>query len=152
MRLKTILLITVWLLINTGYAESQPLGKFGIVKDDNNIMRGFLSIALVCGQDFMPGVLYNRGLSNLSEAMNSYTRIYTSVDQMVPLASGKIHDYPVVFLVAEKPYETTEREREVLREYFEKGGLLVIDNPEPWYDTSPVTASAYKLLTRRINR
>jgi hypothetical protein len=108
---------------------------------------GNLQIALAWGEHFSPPSNLTRGVINLKEAMNRYTKINTELNRHLMLGSNQLLKMPFVFVTTRELANLTETEIQNVRKYFDLGGFMVFDNPDPVSEASK-GGSAMKQMIR----
>lgn len=67
--------------------------------------------------------------ANVIDSVARYTTIDVApAGVVVPLASRALFDYPLVFLTGHLPVRLTDTERDHLRRWIERGGMLFVDD------------------------
>jgi len=135
--------------ITQSYQNSE---KVEIIIDPGNKknVTGYVQIAYAWGQQFTPPRDLLRGLRNLKEAMNKYTKINTELDDHLILSSEKLLQMPFVFVTTKTDFNLTEIEKRNIRNYFDNGGFILLDNAEPLGDFSRGGASLKQMLRDTI--
>ncbi len=127
---------------NAQQVSSQVL----IDRADKQAISGSTEIAFAWGQMFSPPQNLIRGVINLKEAMNRWTKIETTLDQHLLLGDPGIVNMPFVFVSTNQSFDITETEKKNLHAFFENGGFMFADNAQPQNDVSPGGASMKKML------
>lgn len=146
-------LIAASLCANTAYSQARgDYDKPEIVIDlDNKLnISGNIQLAYAWGERLVPPRNLARGLINLKEAMNKYTKIHTELDEHLLLGTDRLQRMPFIFISSNKAFELTETERKNLRKYFENGGFAFLDNPDPRPEFSEGGASLKQLIRETI--
>jgi hypothetical protein len=67
--------------------------------------------------------------ANIIDSVARYTTLAVRPQGViVPLSSEAVFQYPLLYLTGHLPVRFTSREREVLGKYFDRGGLLFVDD------------------------
>jgi len=117
---------------------------------DKTNITGYIQIAYAWGELLIPPQDLPRGVINLKEAMNRYTKIETHLDTHLILSTERLLEMPFVYVSTKQAFDLTETERKNLRKYFENGGFLVAENAEPLGDLSRGAASLKRMLLETI--
>ncbi|MFC1539491.1 DUF4159 domain-containing protein, partial [Candidatus Latescibacterota bacterium] len=134
-------------------AQRYPeLEKAEIIVDPFNKtnISGNLQIAFAWGELLRPPSNLTRGVINLKEAMNRYTKINTELNRHLLLGSNQLLQMPFVFVTSNDNFNLTETEKENVRKFFDLGGFMVLDNPEPRNESSRGAASLKQMLRDTI--
>jgi hypothetical protein len=107
---------------------------------------GNLQIALAWGELLRPPNNLTRGIINLKVAMNRYTKINTELNRHLMLGSTQLLKMPFVFVSSRDNFNLSETEKTNVRKYFDLGGFMVLDNPEPVTESSKGGASLKKMI------
>lgn len=155
MKIK-ISLIICFFLFCTAYSGSlysfaqsyDSRGKFEIIVDPKNKQNisGNIKIAFAWGENFYPPINLARGVINLKEAMNRWTKVQTSLDDHLLLSTPKLLKMPFVFIISDKVFELTPLEKENMKKYFDNGGFVFLDNPNPKQEISQGQASLKQMI------
>lgn len=155
--IKTIFVFVLIFLIFFGARQAmtqsyQTSKKVEIVIDPGNKQNvtGYVQIAYAWGQLFDPPRDLLRGLRNLKEAMIKYTKINTELEDHLILSSNKLLRMPFVFVTTKIDFDLTEIEKRNIRNYFDNGGFMLLDNAEPRGDFSRGGASLKQMLRDTI--
>jgi len=62
------------------------------------------------------------------------------------LADRGIHDFPVLYLTTRDHFELFPAEIENLKEYVAKGGFIIADNGDPYFEIGSVEASFHRMF------
>lgn len=108
----------------------KKVGVFINPRDKQKIV-GYVKIADVWGEQLRPPADLIKGIINLKEAMNNYTKIETELDDHLLLSSKKLFQMPFVYVTSKNNFQLTETEKENVKKYFELGGFMVLENAEP---------------------
>lgn len=91
----------------------------------------------------------NKSERQFLQGLRRLTRIHTrSVEQIVDIDSDEIYDWPWLYAVAIGDWVLSESQAARLRQYFERGGFLMVDDfhgPREWRD---FMAGVRKVLPR----
>lgn len=117
---------------------------------DKQNITGQTQFAFAWGQQFSPPQELLRGIISLKDAMNRWTKVQTSLDNHLMLSDQRILRMPFVFVSADKVFELTETEKKNLKEFFDKGGFMFLDNAQPVSEVSASGASLKKLIRDSI--
>jgi len=75
------------------------------------------------------GIDTNKGDRVFSQILRRLTRIHVrSVEQIVDIDSDELYDWPWLFAVSIGDWELSESEIKRMRNYFDRGGFLVVDD------------------------
>ena len=136
------------LVLAAAVSAQQPGSTVLIDRADKQNITGTTEIAYVWGQQLEPPQNLRRSVINLADAMNTWTNVETSLDRNLMLSDKRIMNVPFVFVTADKRFELTQTEISNLREYFDNGGFMFLDNAEP---VSEASASG-SMLKRMIEQ
>jgi len=127
----SLLLIVAFALVATAQLTYEK--KSGVFVDPRNKQKivGYIKIASAWGEQLRPPQDLSRGIINLKEAMNRYTKIETELDDHLVLSSERLFKMPFVYVTSKEAFQLTETERENLRMYFDMGGFMVVENTAP---------------------
>jgi hypothetical protein len=135
------------------YSQNQyDPNRLTVVVDpaDKQNVTGQTELAFAWGQQFSPPQELQHGVINLKDAMNRWTKVQTSMNNHLMLSDQRIMQMPFVFVTADKVFELTETEKKNLKEYFDKGGFMFLDNAQPVSELSASGASLKKLIKDSI--
>ena len=127
--------------------------KMGVFINPRNKQKtvGYVKIADAWGEQLRPPADLRRGIINLKEAMNKYTKIETELDDHLLLSSPNLLNMPFVYVTTKKAFQLTETERANVKKYFDMGGFMVVENAEPEKgDFSKGGASLKEMLRKTI--
>ncbi len=107
--------------------------KIGVFINPRNKQKivGYVKIADVWGEQLRPPSDLRRGIINLKEVMNKYTKIETELDDHLLLSSPKLLRMPFVYVTTKEQFQLTETEKANIKKYFDMGGFMVVENAEP---------------------
>ena len=150
-----ILAITFSIFIGGRQLKAQrypDMEKAEIIVDpfDKTNITGNLQIALAWGELLRPPNNLTRGVINLKEAMNRYTKINTELNRHLMLGSTQLLRMPFVFVTSKDNFNLTETEKQNVRKFFDLGGFMVFDNPEPLSERSSGGASLKQMIRDTI--
>ncbi|MFC1650745.1 DUF4159 domain-containing protein, partial [Candidatus Latescibacterota bacterium] len=84
------------------------------------------------------------------EAMNRYTQINTVLNRHLLLGSTQLLKMPFVFVTSKDNFNLTDTEKKNVRKFFDIGGFMVLDNPEPLSESSRGGASLKQMIRDTI--
>ncbi|MFC1489947.1 DUF4159 domain-containing protein [Candidatus Latescibacterota bacterium] len=147
--LMIVLVFTVFIGVQQSIAQTR---NAEIVVDPRNKINisGNLKIALAWGDLLRPPSNLTRGIINLKEAMNTYTKINTELEQHLLLGSNQLLTMPFVFVSSKDNFNLSEPEKQNIKKFFDLGGFMVLDNPEPVSDMSRGGASLKQMIRDSI--
>lgn len=150
--LAVLFIISIFTDFRNASAQSYGGRKVEVVIDPGNKrnISGHVQIAYAWGEQLSPPYDLQRGVINLKEAMNKWTRVETSLDNHLLLSTERLLKMPFVFVTTKDAFEVTETEKMNIRKYFENGGFMVVDNAEPRGDHSRGGASLKQMLRDTI--
>lgn len=136
--LRRILFLIAWTSLCSVPSFAQPIPSSSVVIDrtDRQAIKGHTVIAYAWGEMFTPPLNLPRSVINLKEAMNRWTQVTTTLEEHVYLGDPLLLDYSFVFVSTNQSFDLTETEKANLRKFFENGGFMFADNPEPRTITS----------------
>ena len=154
-RIIIIFVLIASIIFSIHYATAQdyqnPEDSVVIIDPQNKQnISGRIRIAYVWGERLIPPVNLPRGIINLMEAMNRYTKIQTSLEKHLLLSSPRLLEMPFVFVSTADIIELTETEKNNITQYFRNGGFMFLDNAQPDPDFSKSGASLKQLLRDTI--
>ncbi len=128
--------------------QFNAMKDFQVVIDesDKQNITGYLKIATIWGEQLRPPQDLSRGLIHLKDAMNRWTKIRTTMESHVYLNSNKLHELPFLYVTTQDIFEVTKQERENLKNYFDNGGFMVIEDAEPVTEHSMGSASLKQMI------
>ena len=128
-------------------ADAQQSGSEVLIdRADKQNITGNTEIGFVWGQQLEPPQSLLRGVINLMEAMNTWTKVETSLDRHLQLSDKRIMNIPFIFVTADKQFELTQTEINNLREYIDNGGFIFADNAQPAGENSMSGAALKQML------
>jgi len=150
--LAVALIISLFSDFHNASAQSYGGKKVEIVIDPGNKLNisGYVQIAYAWGEQLSPPYNLQRGVINLKEAMNKWTKVETSLDNHLVLGTDRLFKMPFVFVTTKDAFQLTETEKKNLQKYFMNGGFMVVDNAEPRGDHSRGGASLKQMLRDTI--
>ncbi len=150
--LAVALIISLFSDFHNALAQSYSGKKVEIVIDPGNKLNisGYVQIAYAWGEQLSPPYNLLRGIINLKEAMNKWTKVETSLDNHLVLGTDRLLKMPFVFITTKDAFQLTETEKKNLQKYFMNGGFMVVENAEPRGDYSRGGASLKQMLRDTI--
>ena len=152
LKIAVLLIFSIFTDWQNASAQNYDVNKVGIVIDPGNKQNitGYVQIATAWGEQLSPPFDLQRGIINLKEAMNRYTKIETRMDNHLLLSSARMLKMPFIFITTKDKFELTETEKANIKKYFDYGGFMLVDNAEPRGDHSRSGASLKQLLRDTI--
>lgn len=146
-------LMTAALCAKNGFSQGRnsfDAPEIVIDLENKQNITGNIQLAYAWGERLVPPRNLARGLINLKEAMNKYTKIRTELNEHLVLGTDRLQRTPFIFVSSNKAFELTETERKNLRKYFENGGFAFLDNPDPKPEFSEGAASLKQMIRETI--
>lgn len=112
----------------------------------NKDISGTVPLAYVWGQRFSHPQRYSMAVTNLKNTIQGYSQLTPRVEQHLRLDSERLLTMPVVFIATEDAFDLTATERQNLKTYIDRGGLIILDNILAGQDNSKVEASYRKMI------
>jgi len=119
-----------------------------VVIDPRNkqFIRGYVHLAIIFGEMLKPPAMYPRYLINLKEAFNRWTKVNVLLESPCRIDSPRFLEMPVIYLTTYDIFDLTPPERDNIRQFFDNGGFMVLDNARPTLGLSDQEASLKRLL------
>jgi hypothetical protein len=121
---------------------------------DKKNVKGFAYIpGMILGVP--PGYIrLENAVSGLIETANLFCNIEFKADIPVSFSSGRLFQYPVVFITsaADSVFDPGSRQIQRFGDYLRQGGFAIVDNGAPWYDFSPAEASLLNILIHAVGK
>ena len=130
--------------------QAPPKSLVVIDTTDKENVRGNVSFAYAWGEQLRYPLKYTRGLSKLTEAMKKWTKISVRLEEHLLLSSERLLEMPFVFVTTEDMFELTPTERKNVTRFFEKGGVMLLDDTSPRSDFSAAEATLKKMILDTI--
>jgi hypothetical protein len=152
LRSRTILwYFALLILLPLGVGWTQTDGshqKAAVIIDHSNKqnIRGNISIAYAWGDHFTPPEQLLRGIINLKEAMNRWTKIETGMESHLFLGTPRLLDMAFVYVTTENSFDLSETEKANVKKYLLNGGFMVIENPRPQTEAGPAEAALKQMI------
>ena len=140
--------LALFFCVQQAVAQSYNPSQVVIDPGNKKNIRGNIQIAQAWAERLSTPPKLRRGIINLKEAMNRYTKIQTNLDKHLMLSSQKLLQMPFVYVTCKGNFDLTETEKRNVRRYFENGGFMVVENPNPFADTSSGGGGALKKMIR----
>lgn len=135
--------------LSSSWPEQVPGAKRAIVVIDpgnKQNIRGYVHLAIIFGEMLKPPAMYPRYLINLKEAFTRWTKINVLLDSPCRVDSPRFLEMPVIYLTTYEIFDLTPFERDNIRQFFDNGGFMVLDNARPTLGLSDQEASLKRLL------
>ena len=145
-----VIIFALSLLFCVQHIFAQMYSQSQIVVDPMNKknITGNVQITQAWGERLSTPPGLRRGLMNLKEAMNKWTKIQTNLDRHIMLSSEKLMQMPFVYVTCKGNFDLTETEKKNVKRYFENGGFMVVENSNPFSNTSGGGGGALKKMIR----
>ncbi len=118
--------------------------------DNKRAVQGYVHIPMIQFEDCKPSEKMRLAVRGLADAINSMTNITAVVDNLLPelkfnprmpfkenstrgLSVGSLFSKrpPLVYILADKPFEMNNAEKESFKRYLMRGGILIIESGRP---------------------
>ena len=154
-KLRTSIIVLLTLILYSAPYDIQGQTQFPkatVIIDpaDKQKIMGNTTIAMAWGRQIIPPKNYHRALINLTNAMNTWTEVYTTGYNHLNLASELLLDVPFIIITTGDDFVLTHFERKRVKEYFENGGFLFCDNALATSRNSPAEKSFRRMIRETL--